>query len=265
MQISYLISVSTETRTLDNLLNCVCNTIDLNDEIIIILDSDCKNNDQTRDILKNYKAKFPKIQLYEHSLNKDYSLHKNYGASLCSGKFIFQIDSDECPSKTLLINVKDIIKSNPNIEAFWIPRVNDYIGVIPSIAMQWGWRLSPSTDIVHTRTFNILGEEYIFLKQNGYIIEEHIVENRLMEVKHRAVLVNSYDPQCRIFLNEPQRIKWFGRLHERITGNKNFVYLPQTEELALYHDKNIWTQLETNRRYNEVFTQEENKGFSLPK
>ena len=47
-------------------------------------------------------------------------------------------------------------------------------------------------------------------------------------------------------------------------GNKNYVYLPPDEDLAIYHDKNIEKQLETNKRYNTDFTEDENKGFKLP-
>lgn len=275
MKISYLITTSDETRTLDSLLDTLCSYVDLSeDEMVILIDSDCKKNNQTRIIIDNYKIKYPQIKIHEHSLEKSYSNHKNHGATLCSGKFIFQIDADERPTETLLINIKDIIESNPGIEAFWIPRVNAFVGVHDLIARGWGWRLSPSTDYTFTRQFNKSDYEYQFLYINKYIIQE--TENKKSDislteppkeltVKHKAVLVNAYDPQCRLFLNEPKRIKWEGRLHERINGNSNHVYLPMSEELALYHDKSIEKQLSTNKRYNEVFTQEENKGFTLPK
>jgi hypothetical protein len=54
-------------------------------------------------------------------------------------------------------------------------------------------------------------------------------------------------------------------LHERIEGNNNYVYLPFEEDLALYHDKTIEKQVETNLGYNKRFTEKENQGFNLPK
>jgi hypothetical protein len=87
----------------------------------------------------------------------------------------------------------------------------------------------------------------------------------IVKIKYKAVLVNAYDHQGRLFKNEPDRIKWVGKLHERIEGNKNFVYLPADESLSLYHDKTIEKQIETNLRYNRDFTKQENKGFNLPK
>lgn len=226
MKLSYLITCSNETETLRNLLGQVHNLQDPEDEIVIVLDSDCKDNKKTKWILDNWKDRC--WYHLEHSLNHDYSEHKNWGAKQCSGEYIFQIDGDECPTETLLLNIKDIIGANPGIEAFWIPRINDFRGVTQEHANKWNWRLTESTT-------------------------------------YKRPLVNWPDPQCRVFKNEPSRIKWVGRLHERIEGNNNFVYLPFDEDLALYHDKTIERQVETNLRYNKDFSAKENQGFNLPK
>lgn len=224
--ISYLITCSNEKQSLRNLLDRVYNEKDPEDEMVILLDSDCEDNKKTRDILDTFmNRQWPYV---EHSLNNNYSEHKNWGASLCKHPWIFQIDGDELPTQTLLVNLKEFIESNPDVEAFWIPRINDFIGVTPEHAKKWGWRLTESPTY------------------------------------HRPV-VNWPDSQCRLFKNIPDRIKWVGKLHERIEGNKNYVYLPSDEDLALYHDKTIETQVQTNLRYNKVFTEKENKGFTLPR
>jgi glycosyltransferase involved in cell wall biosynthesis len=225
MKLSYLITCHDETTTLDNLLSRLDSFIgDNDDNVVIVTDNPTK---ETSDILYNWTG-IPKINAYEHKLNNDYSEHKNWGALKCSGDYIFQIDGDENPTETLLLNIKDILKSNLDIESFWIPRINDFKGVTTEHAKQWGWRLTQST------TYN-------------------------------RPIVNWPDPQGRLFKNIPDRIKWVGRLHERIEGNQNYVYLPFDEDLALYHDKTIEKQIETNLRYNKDFTEKENKGFNLPK
>ena len=226
LKISYLITCSNETQSLRNLLDRVYDNIDPEDEITIVLDSDCKDNQETRKILENHRdIQWPYV---EHSLNNNYSEHKNWGARLCKHEWIFQIDGDELPTEILLVNLKDIIQSNADIEAFWVSRINDFRGVSSEHAKQWGWKLSTSPT-------------------------------------YDRPIVNWPDPQCRVFRNVPDRIKWVGRLHERIEGNRNFVYLPFDEDLALYHDKTIERQVETNLRYNQKFTEKENKGFNLPK
>lgn len=267
MNISYLITCSNETKTLRNLLSRINDGKDPTDEIVIVLDSDCIHNKKTKQILIDRFGGY-----LEHSLNNNYSEHKNWGAKQCDREWIFQIDGDENPTEILLNNIKSIIESNPDVESFWIPRINDFKGVTEQHAKQWGWKLSPSTSIVHEKIINIYSEEYKFLKTNGYIISETTEEYVDIDkhtsfsttIKHKAVLVNAYDPQCRLFVNKPE-IKWVGRLHERIEGNKNYVYLPFDEDLALYHDKTIEKQIETNLRYNQKFTEKENRGFNLPK
>jgi hypothetical protein len=227
MKLSYLITFSTETDSLENLLDMVtlhkCN----DDEIVLLADVG-NLGVETSEVLKEYLSRgVSNVFYWEHNLDNDYSSHKNWGAKQCKSEWIMQLDGDECPTETLLINIKDIIEANPGIEAFWIPRINDFRGVTPEHAAKWGWRLTESPT-------------------------------------YKRPVVNWPDPQCRLFLNKPE-IRWVGRLHERISGNNNFVYLPYDEDLALYHDKTIEKQVETNLRYNQKFTTKENQGFSLPK
>jgi glycosyltransferase involved in cell wall biosynthesis len=262
-KISYLITCSNEIYSLKNLLHRIRFLKEDVDEVVLLLDSDCKDNPKTVDLFSSFSCSNVKKVL--HSLNNNYSEHKNFGMTKCSGDYIMQIDADELPTETLLINIKDIIEVNSGIELFFISRINDFIGVTSEHARQWGWRLSPSTSIIHEKVIDTNSEEYKFLKNNGYILEETKNIMALVKIKYKAVLVNAYDPQGRLFLNKPDEIKWIGRLHEHIEGNKNFVYLPPDEDLALYHDKTIEKQVETNLRYNQKFTVKENQGFNLPK
>lgn len=225
MKLSYLITCHDETTTLDNLLSRLDKFLGDNDEVVIVSDNPTK---ETYRILYNWTSGPTHVYVYEHNLNNNYSEHKNWGSSKCSGDYIFQIDGDENPTEALLENIKDIIEANPTIEVFWLPRINDFKGVTTEHAKQWGWRLTESST-------------------------------------YKRPIINWPDPQGRLFKNIPNRIKWVGRLHERIGGNTSYVYLPFDEELALYHDKTIEKQIETNLRYNSNFTKEENWGFNLPK
>lgn len=84
----------------------------------------------------------------------------------------------------------------------------------------------------------------------------------MVRVKHKIIRVNAPDYQGRIYKNSPQ-IKWNRRLHERIEGHNGYTVLPDETDLALYHNKTIETQINTNKRYNEWFTQEENMGHDV--
>ena len=162
----------------------------------------------------------PFFKIENHALNRDYGAHKNVGKSFCSGKYIFQLDADESPSLTLMENLKDILESNPTVELFWLPRINDFKGVTEEHAKKWGWRLDPYED---------------------------------------RQIVNFPDPQTRIFKNLPH-IKWEKKLHERITGAKFVSHLPNEFEFSLIHNKTMEKQEATNLWYGKNFTASENGG-----
>lgn len=218
--ISYLVTCKNEGYQLKQLVDLLLK-YNNNNEIVIL--DDFSDDVQTVEILNSYKLTSG-ISIYQHNLNKNYSEHKNYGKSLCKGKYIFQIDSDELPTEMLLTNLNEIIMANESTELFWIPRINDFKGVTPVIASQWGWRLTPYED---------------------------------------RSIVNWPDPQGRLFKNLPH-LKWERRLHEKIEGAKSYAYLPAVDfDLGLYHNKTIEKQIETNLKYNKLFTNEENQGFKL--
>lgn len=85
----------------------------------------------------------------------------------------------------------------------------------------------------------------------------------LVKIKYKAVLVNLPDFQGRIYKNIPDRIKWDRALHEKIVGHDKYAFLPAEEEYAIYHDKTIEKQIETNLKYNRIFTVEDNMGHKV--
>jgi GT2 family glycosyltransferase len=63
--------------------------------------------------------------------------------------------------------------------------------------------------------------------------------------------VNWPDYQWRIWKNKPD-IKWVNKVHERLEGFKTYATLPQEEEFALYHPKDIKRQEKQNNYYNTL-------------
>jgi hypothetical protein len=63
--------------------------------------------------------------------------------------------------------------------------------------------------------------------------------------------VNWPDWQHRVYRNSPE-IKWQNRVHEILAGQKQFTYLPQSEEYALFHPKTIDRQEKQNDYYNKL-------------
>lgn len=222
MKLSYLVTVHNETDTLTRLLERLINNRFEGDEIVIL--DDFSDNPTTQEILKQASTKATVVQ---HKLDNNYGAHKNFGNEHCTGDWVFQIDADENPSETLIFNVRDIIATNANVELIYVPRINDFRGVTPEHAKQWGWKLTPSP----------------------------FCQNRLV--------VNFPDFQSRIYRRVPDRIKWDRKLHEKIVGHDQYAFLPAEEDLALYHDKTIETQVKTNLRYNKLFSVEDNLGHKV--
>jgi glycosyltransferase involved in cell wall biosynthesis len=227
MKVSYLITCSNETDTLDRLLYRTLNALTDGDEVIILQDGD---NEEVNKIFLRYlnSPGFSReVKVLKHALNNNYGAHKNFGIENCLGDFIFQIDGDELPPESLLSdNLHAILEGNPDTEAFAVPRINDFRGVTPNHAAQWGWRLTESPS-------------------------------------YKRPIVNWPDYQFRIFKKDFPRISFLRRLHEKIEGYGSYVCLPPEEDYALYHDKTIETQVKTNLRYNQAFTKDENKGHGV--
>ncbi len=225
MKISYLVTCHNETQTLQKLIEKLMVNLG-NDELVVLRDSTNPISEGTSKILDPIFGD-KRVKILEHLLDTNYGGHKNWGASHCTGNYIFQCDGDELPSEYIVgENLHAIIEANNNVELIYVPRINDFRGVGPQHAAQWGWKLAESPT-------------------------------------YKRLIVNWPDYQGRIFRNDPDRIKWDRRLHEKLIGNITYAWLPAEEDYALYHDKTIEKQVETNIRYNQLFSQEENKGHHV--
>ena len=79
------------------------------------------------------------IILCSHPLNKNFAEHKNYLSRQCSGDWIFLIDADEYPDEYLMSTLQFIIDENPDVEAYFVPRINEVDGITAKHMSQWGW------------------------------------------------------------------------------------------------------------------------------
>lgn len=136
MFLSYLVTCHNETSSLDKLLSKLIQNRKDNHEIILL--DDYSDNQTTLEIIQKYKES---VVFHQHKLERNYGAHKNYGVEQCKGRWIFQIDGDECPTDLLLENIDLMLESNESNEVIWLPRMNFFIGVTQNDANQWGWRL----------------------------------------------------------------------------------------------------------------------------
>jgi glycosyltransferase involved in cell wall biosynthesis len=140
MMISWAICTHNEGEYIQSLLNqLVPYCVETGDEIVIV--DDYSTDEYTQSIL-NLAEAVDDIKLVKHNLNGDFSAHKNFLIEQCTGDYIFQIDADETLHPNLLHHVHDIIGHNPEIDLFFIPRVNVVTGLTDEDIQRWGWQIN---------------------------------------------------------------------------------------------------------------------------
>lgn len=135
--ISYAILVSDENEEFNKLITHLVRIKDVEDEIVVVVDSS-KTNDSIKTILSNNQSN---VTHYMRPLNNDFSAQKNFLFEKCNNEFIVNLDADEFVDEIFINNVKQIIKSNPEIDSYWVPRWNEVTGITNEHIAMWGWKL----------------------------------------------------------------------------------------------------------------------------
>ena len=245
--ISYAIGTHNETTEITVLVNLILDHLSDEDEIIIV--DDYSDDPETIRIIGEYEEKG--IKVYKHRLAGDFAQHKNFMISKCTQPYIFNIDADELPHEALLINIKDVIELNENVDLFYIPRINTVEGITIRHITNWNWNVSK------------LGEE-IFGEMKKKVKKSELKDNMMViktcglfisetddEIEYHVPIINPPDIQGRLFKNKPN-IRWEKPVHERIVGSLKPTVFPMTEEFCLYHMKKIKKQESQNEQYDEI-------------
>ena len=139
MKISYAIPVCNEHEELKRLLEFLHQNIEENDEIVVQCDQG-NTTSEVYEVLGTWQG--GPLKVIEFPLKGDFASFKNNLTEKCTGDWIFQIDADEIPHKTLIEYLPEIILSNPENEVIRVPRVNTVYGLTEEYERQWGWRVN---------------------------------------------------------------------------------------------------------------------------
>ena len=137
MKISYGITVHNEVDELERLLSKLLVGINEQDEVIICVDG---NHEGVKNVIELYSID-SRVIYYNRKLDGNFADHKNSVIEKSSGDFIFHIDADEYPNKTLLEQLPQIVEMN-DVDLIWIPRVNTIEGMTEEHIQRWGWRIT---------------------------------------------------------------------------------------------------------------------------
>lgn len=178
MKISYAIPVCNEIEEIKRLLEFLIKTKRAQDEIVIVIDEQ-NGTEEVKDYVEDFAHEYidlEDIKVLYHPLNKDFATHKNFINAQCSGDFIMNIDADEIPNTNLMEILPSLIKTNPNIEAYWVPRINTVEGIGLSQVKKWSWNVSKLNTQIGEKELDLNNpqdkDEYELLKKYNLIIEE---------------------------------------------------------------------------------------------
>jgi len=138
MKISYAIPVCNEFKEIEYLLEYLIKHKREQDEIVILFDSENGTKD-VEDFLRAKSVNNPDFQWYSNPLKKDFAQQKNYLTKMCTGDWVFLIDADEYPDEYLCTALHSVIERNPEVEAYWVSRINTVDGLTSEHVRKWGW------------------------------------------------------------------------------------------------------------------------------
>ena len=139
MKISYAITVCNEFVEIQNLISLLLENKRSEDEIIVLYDSG--NGDKEIENYLRAKSVNSEFAWHKDKFKNHFANWKNKLTSYCSGDYIFQIDADEFPHKSLLTMLPVILESNPDNEVYLVPRVNTVEGLTEEHIAKWGWKV----------------------------------------------------------------------------------------------------------------------------
>lgn len=138
MKVTYTIQVCNESRELFSLINFLIKTIDPDDEINVVADS---NNvtDKVESVLEHFKEK---INVFKRPFD-EFGKNCQFHTEMATGDFVFMIDADETPNEILIKHIKKIIEQSGN-EIIYIPRMNIHPDLTEEDRHAFGFKVNES-------------------------------------------------------------------------------------------------------------------------
>ena len=135
MRVSYAVTVCNELTEVQRLLNHLLQYKKPQDEIVVLYD-----NNGTKEVF-DYLQSVEGIKLVWDNFDGHFADWKNKLNLLCTGDFIFQIDADEYLPEGFIDLLHQILESNPEVDLYYVPRINTVSGLTQEHIQKWGWRV----------------------------------------------------------------------------------------------------------------------------
>jgi glycosyltransferase involved in cell wall biosynthesis len=133
--ISIAITVCNEHKELETLLDYLSEQA-LSPDYEIVIQIDEQN--YTPEVLHAIINRGIKHHFFP--LNNNFASYKNELIKHCSGEYIFQIDADELIASGMFESLPLILRANPEVDLYYVPRINTVSGITQEHIQKWGWR-----------------------------------------------------------------------------------------------------------------------------
>ena len=140
MKITYAITVCNEFIEIQRLVNFLLRHKRIQDNIVILFD-EANGDPEVENFLRTHSIN-GEFSWHKGKFNRHFADWKNKLTSFCNGDYIFQIDADEIPVKTLIDYLPDIIEVNSSVDVFLVPRINTVEGLTPEHIQKWKWNIN---------------------------------------------------------------------------------------------------------------------------
>jgi hypothetical protein len=146
MKISFAITVCNELEEIKKLVPFLLENKRIQDEIVVLYDN--KNgNPEVLEFLLPYN-KLPNVQTWRGlDWDNNFADWKNKLNDYCTGDYIFQLDADEMIEAGFVKSVSEIVGLNPEVDLFYLPRVNTVDGITNEHIKMWNWRVDENNRI----------------------------------------------------------------------------------------------------------------------
>jgi len=135
MKISYAVTVCNELTEVERLLTQLLTQKHSEDEVVVLYD-----NNGTKEVF-DYLQTVEGIKLVWDNFDGHFADWKNKLTALCTGDFIFQIDADEYLPDESIDLIHQILESNPEVDLYYVPRINTVSGLTEEHIQKWGWNV----------------------------------------------------------------------------------------------------------------------------
>ncbi|PWK80207.1 glycosyl transferase family 2 [Mucilaginibacter oryzae] len=186
VSISYGITVCNEHEELNDLLMHLFKYIDQNDEVILLQDI-TKDDPKTNAVIERYKERVKHIKA---KLNNDFATFKNNLIKNATCAYLFQIDADELPCKSLLKRIKKRLYQKSDYDCFLVPRVNIVNGLTEAHIQKWKWTVDELNRV------NFPDYQFRILKLNGKIKWKYKVHEELYGFEKNYYLPRKNQNYC---------------------------------------------------------------------